>query len=235
VCLSFYFAGLKLISYLYLKVLNFTLQPFRIFTMKANFFQLITGAAIAGTLGSGFFTPAQAIQVWSLNFAPEAAGATGTGTGSITYDNILNNLRLQATFSGLSGNVTVAHLHGITAQPRTGTASVVVPSGASLPNFPTGATFGTYDQTFDLGSSSTYRTAFINTNGGTPTGARNALLASFDNQTTYFNIHSSTFPSGEIRAFAVPWETDALSVVGTTLLFGFGVWRKNKSSQRNLK
>jgi hypothetical protein len=114
--------------------------------MKANFFQLITGAAIVGTIGSGIFTPAQAVQVWSLNFTPEGGGGrTGTGTGSITYDNILNNLRLQATFSGLSGNVTVAHLHG--PLPST---SVIVPSGSSLPNFPTGATFGTYDQTFDL-------------------------------------------------------------------------------------
>jgi hypothetical protein len=204
--------------------------------MKANFFQLITGAAIVGTLGSGVFTPAQAIQ-WNLNFTPEGGGGrTGTGTGLMTYDGF-NTLRLEATFSGLSGNVTVAHLHGITAEPGTGTAPVIVPSGSSLPNFPTGATFGTYDQTFNLGDTSTYRQAFIDANGGTTTGARNALLASFDNRTTYFNIHSTTFTGGEIRAFAtpVPWETDALSVVGTTLLFGFGIWRKNKVSQRNLK
>ena len=201
--------------------------------MKASFFQLITGAAIVGTLGSGFFTPAQAIQVWSLNFTPEGGeGRTGTGTGSMTYDDVPNTLRLQATFSGLSGNVTVAHLHG--PLPST---SVIVPRAASLPNFPTGNTFGTYDQTLDLGATSTYRQAFIDANGGTTTGARNALIASFDAGTTYFNIHSSTFPGGEIRAFAtpVPWETDALSVVGTTLLFGFGIWRKNKLSQRNLK
>jgi hypothetical protein len=53
----------------------------------------------------------------------------------------------------------------------------------------------------------------------------------------YSNIHTNAFTSGEMRAFAtaVPWETDALSVVGTTLLFGFGIWRKNKLSQRNLK
>jgi hypothetical protein len=30
-------------------------------------------------------------------------------------------------------------------------------------------------------------------------------------------------------AVAVPWETDALSVIGTTVLFGFGVWAKSKS------
>ena len=29
-------------------------------------------------------------------------------------------------------------------------------------------------------------------------------------------------------ATAVPWETDALPVVGSTILFGFGLWAKNK-------
>ncbi len=28
---------------------------------------------------------------------------------------------------------------------------------------------------------------------------------------------------------AVPWETDALPVIGSTILFGFGVWAKRKS------
>jgi hypothetical protein len=32
-------------------------------------------------------------------------------------------------------------------------------------------------------------------------------------------------------ATAVPWETDVLSVVGTTILFGFGVWSKSKSTK----
>lgn len=204
--------------------------------MKINLSLLIAGSAIAGTLVPGVFTSAQAISIYSLSFAPEVPNATGTGTGSITYNDLLNTLRLQVTFSGLSGNVTAAHLHGITTQAGTGTASVIVPSGTSLPSFPTGNTFGTYDQTFDLSSTSTYRSVFITANGGTTTGARNALIASLDAGTTYFNIHTTTFPGGEIRAFAtatpVPWETDALSVVGTTVLFGFGIWRKNKQVLR---
>jgi hypothetical protein len=32
-------------------------------------------------------------------------------------------------------------------------------------------------------------------------------------------------------ATAVPWETDALSVIGTTLLFAGGVWKKRKSTK----
>jgi hypothetical protein len=27
---------------------------------------------------------------------------------------------------------------------------------------------------------------------------------------------------------AVPWETDALPVIGSTILFGFGLWTKRK-------
>jgi hypothetical protein len=38
-----------------------------------------------------------------------------------------------------------------------------------------------------------------------------------DNKSTSFEIKP------------VPWETDALSVIGTTLLFGLGVWTKRKS------
>jgi hypothetical protein len=213
--------------------------------MKANFFQLITGAAIVGTIGSGVFTPAQAIQVWSLNFAPEVAGATGTGTGSLTYDDMDQTLAIASTFSGLSGTTTNAHIHAPTASPGTGTAGVAVPFTLSpLPPaippagfFPMGVTSGAFNTTVDLSQTTSYGSAFLAANGGTAAGAEAALIASFNGGTAYFNIHTDTFTGGEIRAFAtpVPWETDALSVVGTTLLFGFGIWKKNKLSQRNLK
>jgi len=38
-----------------------------------------------------------------------------------------------------------------------------------------------------------------------------------------------------VTATAVPWETDALPVVGSTVLFGFGLWCKNKRSQNRCK
>ena len=204
--------------------------------MKANFFQLITGAAIVGTLGSGVFTPAQAIQIYSLNFAPEASGATGTGTGTLTYDDVARTLAIAVSFSGLSGTTTVAHIHAPTAVAGTGTAPVATTT-PTFAGFPSGVRSGSYNNTLDLTLASSYRAAFITNNGGTTAGAEAALISSFNAGTAYFNIHSSTFTGGEIRAFAtpVPWETDALSVVGTTLLFGFGIWRKNKLSQRNLK
>jgi hypothetical protein len=44
-------------------------------------------------------------------------------------------------------------------------------------------------------------------------------------------VSSLTLSNAQIQA--VPWETDALPVVGTTLLFGIGIWRKYKSSNSN--
>ena len=41
-------------------------------------------------------------------------------------------------------------------------------------------------------------------------------------------VSSLTLSNAQIQA--VPWETDALPVVGTTLLFGIGIWKKYKSS-----
>jgi hypothetical protein len=204
--------------------------------MKANFFQLITGAAIVGTIGSGIFTPAQAIQIYSLNFAPEATGATGTGTGTLTYNDLARTLAIAVSFSGLSGTTTNAHIHAPTTVAGTGNAGVAT-TVPTFVGFPSGVRSGSYNKTLDLALASSYRAAFITNNGGTTAGAEAALISSFNAGTAYFNIHSSTFTGGEIRAFAtaVPWETDALSVVGTTLLFGFGIWRKNKVSQRNLK
>jgi hypothetical protein len=98
-------------------------------------------------------------------------------------------------------------------------------------------TSGYYNAVLNLALDSTYNGTFFSNNGGTSLGAETALINSFNAGTAYYNIHTTTFGGGEIRAFAtpVPWETDALSVVGTTLLFGFGIWRKNKLSQRNLK
>jgi hypothetical protein len=84
---------------------------------------------------------------------------------------------------------------------------------------------------------SSYRAAFITANGGTTAGAQSALISSFNAGTAYFNIHTSTFAGGEIRGFvqAVPWETDALPVIGSTVLFGLGVWGKRKLVQTKQK
>ena len=43
----------------------------------------------------------------------------------------------------------------------------------------------------------------------------------------------STLTLSNAQIQAVPWETDALPVIGSTVLFGIGIWKKYKSSNSN--
>ena len=113
-----------------------------------------------------------------------------------------NQMKVNIAFSGLSGNTTVAHIHGPTATAGTGTASVMTTT-PSFPGFPAGVKSGSYEQTFDLLATSTYRAGFITANGGTAAGARDAFLLALLDGKAYLNVHSSTYPGGEIRGQSV--------------------------------
>jgi CHRD domain/PEP-CTERM motif len=182
---------------------------------------LLPIAFIAATLTIA--SPAGQAQASLLQFStllgPEAIGATGMGTALVTFDTLANTMRVQTTFSGLSGNTTVAHIHAPTAVPGTGTAGVATPT-PSFPGFPAGVTAGTYSNTFDMTLNSSYNGAFITANGGTTTGARNALLSALGSGRAYLNIHTSAFPGGEIRGFftTVPEPSFLLGFLGLGLL-----------------
>jgi hypothetical protein len=45
---------------------------------------------------------------------------------------------------------------------------------------------------------------------------------------------STIYNSFQINATVVPWETDALPVVGSTAIFGLGVWAKSKLAQKKI-
>ena len=113
-----------------------------------------------------------------------------------------HTMRVVVDFAGLSGNVTVAHIHGPTTTAFTGTAGVATPT-PSFPDFPSGVTSGSYDRTFDMTLTSSYRAGFITANGGTTAGAETALFTAIADGKAYLNVHSNTFPGGEIRGFFV--------------------------------
>jgi len=63
---------------------------------------------------------------------------------------------------------------------------------------------GSYDHTFDMALAASYNAAFINNNGGTPGSAFNARVAGVNSGNAYLNIHTRSFPGGEVRALLVP-------------------------------
>jgi hypothetical protein len=126
----------------------------------------------------------------------------GTGFALVTYDPIAHTLGINATFSGLVANVTNAHIHAPTTVPFTETAGVAT-TLPTFPGFPSGVTSGVYNNILDLTLASSWNPAFVTANGGTPASAETAFASFLATGRAYFNIHSTTFPGGEIRGFLV--------------------------------
>jgi hypothetical protein len=143
--------------------------------------------------------------------------SAGTGFTVVTYDADLHSLRVQATFSNLTGNTTASHIHCCIAPPGIAIPATQVPS---FSGFPLGVTAGVFDNTFDLTLESSWNPEFITSNGGTPTSAEAAFAGGLFAGTTYLNIHTNIFPGGEIRGFlaAVPEPSAAaLLALGVTV------------------
>ena len=166
--------------------------------------------------------PAQAaITVYTANLnGPSEAppnNSAGLGIGVVTLDDSSFTLRLQTVFFGLTGNVTVAHIHCCTLTPGLLTAGVATTT-PTFAGFPAGGTSGFYDQTFAMNLASSWNSAYITSNGGTPLAAFAVLKTGLDDGKAYLNIHSTAFGGGEIRGFLmapVPEpETYALMLAG---------------------
>lgn len=137
----------------------------------------------------------------------------GTGWARVDYDNVARTMRVRASFSGLTGNVTNCHIHGATAVAFAGTAGVATTT-PTFPGFPAGGTSGTYDNTFNLALSSSWNAAYITANGGTTLSAESAFFTAMTAGKTYFNIHTSFVPGGEIRGFLAIPSPGAIAMLG---------------------
>ena len=140
----------------------------------------------------------------------------GTGTATITLDTTLATMRVEASFSGLTGTTTASHIHCCTAVAGVSTAGVATQT-PSFTGFPLGVTSGSYDHTFDMTLTASYNAPFVTANGGTASGAFSALLAGLAAGKAYYNIHSSTFAGGEIRGFLAVPEPGTLALLGSGL------------------
>lgn len=165
-------------------------------------------------------TAAQASVVnFQGQFKPEAPGATGTGTLLLAYDELARTLQIDAVWSGLSGTTTNAHIHCCTASPNTGTAGVALAQAGMLPGWVNGLTAGSYQRLIDLSQTNQYGGTFFTNSGGTTALAEARLIDNLMSGQAYFNIHTSTFGGGEIRAFvSVVPEPTAYALLATGVL-----------------
>ena len=161
-----------------------------------------------------------------------ANASPGLGFTVVTYDNVANTLRVEALFAGLTGTTTASHIHAATTSPFTGTAGVATTT-PTFAGFPLGVTTGSYNNLLDLTQLSSYNPTFVTANGGTAAGAQAALVSAMFAGRSYLNIHTTTFPNGEIRGFLtlVP-EPSTFALLG---LSGFGLAMHAKRKKLAIK
>jgi len=147
----------------------------------------------------------------TLSGAIEVPSNNSAGTGKALVTVTGNLMRVQVSFSGLTGNTTASHIHAATAVAGTGTAGVATTT-PTFTGFPLGVTAGTYDHTFDMTLASSYNPAYITANGGTPASAFVALKAAMAAGKSYLNVHSTFAQGGEIRGFLIACPTITVSI-----------------------
>lgn len=144
----------------------------------------------------------------------------GTGFATVDVDTLLHTMGIHAEFSGLTAPTTASHIHCCTAVPLTGTAGVATTTPFFV-GFPIGVTSGIFDTVLDLTLISSFNPAFVAAHGGTAAGAEDFLTDGMIAETSYFNIHTSRFPGGEIRGFLLPAAVPEPGMLGL-LALGLG-------------
>ncbi len=150
---------------------------------------------------------------------PNASPATGLAL--VVIDPVAHTLFVDVDFTGLVAPNTAAHIHVINGPGDANITDTLGPVATTTPTFtgfPSGATSGSFIQTFDMTLANSYRAGWITDSGGTTALAEAELFDGIIDGRAYFNIHSSEFPGGEIRGFlqAVP-EPSTLALLGLAL------------------
>jgi CHRD domain/PEP-CTERM motif len=181
--------------------------------MRSAIWTLATATALALALPA---TAHESIYAAALTGSAENPpnASPGSGAARVTIDFDLVTMRVEASFLDLMGTTTASHIHCCAAADANAGVASQTPS---FTGFPLGVMAGSYDHTFDMTMASSYNAAFITANGGTVSGAFNALVAGLDGGLAYFNIHTTSFPGGELRgqlALVPEAETWALMLAG---------------------
>jgi hypothetical protein len=124
------------------------------------------------------------------------------GSAAVQIDPVAHTMVIHIQFNDLLGNTTASHIHAPTAVALTGTAAVATTT-PYFAGFPIGVKTGTYDATLDMTLATSYNGSFITANGGSIPASETALFAYIASGRAYVNVHSQSFPGGEIRGFLV--------------------------------
>lgn len=161
----------------------------------------------------------------TLSGANETApnGSTGTGSGILNLSADSNFASVSITWSGLTGPVTIGHAHCCALQGANGPVAIDF--------LPPNVAAGSLSRFYDLTLASTYSAGFLNgAGGGTAAGARTAFLTGLNAGRVYYNLHTSTFPGGEIRGnltlTAVPEPASWAMMIGGFGLVGASMRRR---------
>jgi hypothetical protein len=125
----------------------------------------------------------------------EPTTSNGTGYGTALYDDVAHTLAVNVTFQNLAGPTSASHIHAATPNPFQQTAGVATTT-PTFAGFPNGVTSGSYSNVLDLTQASSFNPSY---NGGVNQEA--ALVAALFANKSYWNIHTTANPGGDIRGF----------------------------------
>lgn len=112
-------------------------------------------------------------------------------------------LHLQGEFENLNGTTTMAHIHAVTAVanvPPSGPATTL----PSLIGFPLGVHDGKFDVILELSNQTSFNSMFLGEYSGSVYNASNTMINAIADGHAYMNIHTTTYPNGEIAGFFTP-------------------------------
>ena len=165
--------------------------------------KMVTGALAVAALVMLWLPSAEATMLFEAHLTGSGVvppnASPGTGFETVLLNDAQDQITVDLSFSGLTASATAAHIHG---PAPAGTNGPVVFSFTGVP----AATSGTFSETFSV----------------TP-----AQVVELESGLLYADMHTATFPGGEIRGqLAFVPEPATVSLVGLGLSGVFALRRR---------